>query len=287
LEYLAASKRRRFVFLLANETPWPGTLRDSDEAPDYGKRIRDLRTRLINETWTGFFKSPDDLAKQVLISLMQDDSTKDVNQLSALDDIRSAEYLGPSFLPNIQQRLGQLGSVDFVAITLGPTPWWTTRLHLVAALVSDFSDIRQFVLLDGEGRFVVMASPSEFRRALTKAHPKLEIAYLRSRELGRGSIGVSDLDAVVLQYPIALAEVFGGQEEATVKQVVTPTIVRELGIKQQGEVLEERTEHSQFNLNSAILQRQMPYVILTQRGKLKGVIDRVELVSRIARTVSD
>jgi hypothetical protein len=40
-----------------------------------------------------------------------------------------------------------------VSLRLGPTPWWTTRLHLAAALASDFTEILQFVLFDEHGRF--------------------------------------------------------------------------------------------------------------------------------------
>jgi hypothetical protein len=48
--------------------------------------------------------------------------------------------------------------------------WWYTRLHLVAALSSDFTEIRQFVLLDAERSFLTMSSPLEIRRALLRLY---------------------------------------------------------------------------------------------------------------------
>jgi hypothetical protein len=287
LEYLAAGKahKPRLIFLLADEAPWPSTLRDSEQHPDEGGRqIRNLRKRLKEETWPGFFKSPDELSKQVLISLFQAETTKQVENFSVLEEIKSVDYLGPSYLSNIQERFSHLRSVEFVAVRLGPTPWWNTRLHLTAALASDFAEIREFVLLETEGRFLAMTSPSELRRGLTRAQPKLEMVYLRSRELGRDVPGGSEIDSIVFNYPTAVAELFG-QDETIVKQVVTPASVRELGIKQQAEVLDELAEPRRPLLTADIVRRNSPYVVLTRNGKLEGIVDRLELVSRIAINV--
>jgi hypothetical protein len=132
LEYLAAGRagKPRFVFLLADNASWPSSLRDAEQADDMGKRIRDLRNRLKKEQWTGLFGSPDDLAKQVLTVVVQAESTKKVGEVDALQEVQSAAELGPSFLPNLKQRFSELGTTEFIAIRLGPTPWWNTRLHL-------------------------------------------------------------------------------------------------------------------------------------------------------------
>jgi hypothetical protein len=70
---------------------------------------------------------------------------------SAIEQIKSAPDLGPSYFPNILEQMEELGSVEFAAIRLGPTPWWNTRVHLVPALASDFPEIRQSVLLAPDG----------------------------------------------------------------------------------------------------------------------------------------
>ena len=285
LEYLAAAQKARLIFLLADDAPWPSNLRDSEQEEDSGKRIRDLRKRLNTGTWTASFKSPEDLARRVLTSVFQYESTKRVESMAAIEKINSAEELGPSFLNNIQQQITQLGSVQFVTMRLGPTPWWNTRLHLVAALSSDFTEIRQFVLLDAEGYFLTMASPLEIRRALTKALPKLEMAYLKSQEQARDLAHFgNEVDSIINYYSEAVSSVFAGVPERDVKQVMTSTKVRELGIKSQGEVLEElAVEHRPF-LNSEIIRRRAPYVVLMRNGILDGVIDRMELASQIAGT---
>jgi Domain of unknown function (DUF4062) len=285
LEYLAAGRAQkpRLIFLLADDAPWPSSLRDAEQNPDQGKRIRDLRNRLKTERWAGFFRSPDDLAKRVLTSVFQHESTKRVDGLAALDQIQSAGEMGPSYLPNIQQQIETFGSLEFVSLRLGPTPWWNTRMHLVAALASDFTEIRQFVLLDVDGHFLTMASPAEIRRALAKAFPKLEIAYLQTQEQTQGLNG-GEVDLIVSRYPATLTAVFGGQEERDLKHVVTPAGIRELGIKQEGEVVEQYGAERKPLSNSELLRRRTPYVVLVRNGTVEGVIDRLDLASRIAST---
>ena len=60
--------------------------------------------------------------------------------------------------------------------------------------------------------------------------------------------------------------------------------MRELGIKSQGEVLEVFGSERRPLLNSDFLRRLVPYIVLMRNGILEGVIDRLELASRIAST---
>ena len=66
------------------------------------------------------------------------------------------------------------------------------------------------------------------------------------------------------------------------KLVVTPTSLYELGIKQQGDVVEQFGEARGALLNSEILRRGAPYVVLVRDGNLEGIIDRMDLASRMA-----
>jgi hypothetical protein len=285
LEYLAAgcAQKPRLIFLLSDDAPWPSVKRDAEQSEDAGKRIRDLRNRLKAGSWTAFFKTPDDLAKQVLISVFQLESTKRVDSLAEIEEIKSAPQLGPSYFANIE-KVEQLVSVEFVAIRLGPTPWWNTRLHLVSAVASDFTEIREFVLLDSDNHFLVMVSPGELRRALTKIQPKLELAYLQSRISPPGPIGCSNVAAIISNYEMAVMAVFGAPE-TTIKQVITPMNLRELGIKSQAEVVNHAAGGHRPLLTADILRRSSPYVVLMQDGNLEGVVDRAQLASRIAKSI--
>ena len=281
LEYSAAAKKPRLIFLLAENARWPSSLQDARHSKDKGKRIRALRNRLKKEHWAGFFKSPDDLAKQVLTTIVQIELTKRLGSMDAIqEEVQKAAEFGPSFLTNLQQRFAELSSTEFIALRLGPTVWWDTRLHLASALAADFTEIRQFVILDAAKRVLLVTSPLEIRRALTKFKPKLEMAYLQSREQAQPPFPQSEVDSVISSYPDAVSRVFAGQQENAIKEVVTPPGLRELGIKQQGEALEKSGQRP-FSY-AEIMQRRERYLVLVRDGEVEGVIDRVELASRMA-----
>lgn len=280
LEYVAAGKagKPRFVFLLDDNAPWPPTLLDSQQESG-GKQILELRNRLKTERWAAFFRSPDDLANQVLTTVIQYRSTKKVSFLSEIQDINDAKEFGPSYLPNIQAQINQPTS-EFVALRLGPVPWWDTRLHLAAALTSDFTEIRQFVLLDAESKYLVMAVPAEIRRALAKSSPHLEALYYASR-MQAANLGPNEADNIIACYPGAVTTMFEGQTEDQIKRVLTPAYVRELGIRADGEPMD--VFGSERWSNSDIVRRRSAYVAVMRNGKLEGVIDRAEFVSQIAQ----
>jgi len=284
LEYLAAGRAQkpRLVFLLDEDFPWPSSLRDAEQQPDAGKRIRDLRNRLKAERWISFFKSPDDLAKRVLTSIIQLESTHRVNSLAGIDEVQSAAEMGASYFPNLQQKFAEFGANQFVALRLGPTPWWNTRFHLVSSLASDFTEIKQFIILDTDRKVLVVAAPVEIRRALTKSQPKLEIAYLQCRNQPPTAFPASEVDRIIAAYPAQVANVFGNQQESIIKEVVTPATLRELGIKPQGEVVEQFSSDRNSFSSADILKRRERYVVLVRDGNVDGIVDRVELASRIA-----
>lgn len=282
LEYLAAGQanKPRLVFLLDDDFPWPSSQRDAEQQADGGKRIRDLRNRLKNERWAAFFKSPDDLAKQVLTSVIQNESTKRLTNMDLLQDLQTAAEFGPSFLTNLQQRFNELQSAEFIALRLGPTVWWNTRLHLAAALASDFTEIKQFVILDSERQPVVIASPLEIRRALTKSEPKTEMAYLQARNDAR-MFPSSEVDSVISAYPNAVFQITG-KTESEFKQDLTPSSMRELGIRPEGEILQQFAPHYHAFSYSEIMSRGHRYVALMRDGNLEGIVDRIDLASRLA-----
>ncbi len=95
LEYLAAGAAEvpRFIFLLDDHAPWPSTHRDR-QTGRRPTRIRELRNRVKNDRWVGYFDSPNSLAKSILVSLLQYEATKQSESLKLLNDIKSAETVG-------------------------------------------------------------------------------------------------------------------------------------------------------------------------------------------------
>jgi len=66
-----------------------------------------------------------------LTSIIQPESTHRVNRLAGIDEVQTAAEMGASYVPNLQQKFAEFGANQFVALRLGPTPWWNTRFHLV------------------------------------------------------------------------------------------------------------------------------------------------------------
>jgi addiction module HigA family antidote len=97
------------------------------------------------EQASGYFATADELAVKVRAALRVPESTRLARQLEATDVILKAQELGPSYMMNIMDKPGFLGEVQFVELQMGPTPWWNTRLYLVAALAHEFGRTRDFV----------------------------------------------------------------------------------------------------------------------------------------------
>lgn len=265
LEYRKASGEKTcLVFLLSDDAPWPSTLRDAETGEgERGERIRGLRSELKGRC-AGYFSTPAELAAEVLAAVHQHEATRRVHRLDVLDEIRESVELGPSYLPNIQAKLKEAGEAEIVEISLGPTPWWSTRLHLVAALASDFTAIRQFAVLDAGGRYVLMASPSEVRRALSRRLPQLERAYQESRPAGAfgAAAPIQEIDHVLMMYPESISGAFGGASEQDVKEVITPLMLRrDLGIEPSAEAV-ERSGGQRSSQQREILRRGTPFVVL-------------------------
>lgn len=285
LEYRKASGEKTcLVFLLSDDAPWPSTMRDAETGEgDSGERIRKLRAEL-KERCAGYFSTPDNLATEVIAAVYQHESTRRVHQLSVIDEIKEFVELGASYLPNIQQKIAEARDAEIVEISLGPTPWWTTRLHLVAALATDFTRIRQFVFLDAEGRYVSMAAPIEVRRALTSRVPQLERAYLESRlgALPGDTAPMQEIDQIVMMYPEKVFRAFGDRPEQDVKQDISPVMLcRDFGMQASAEVMERSVGPRALN-HWEVIRRKTPFVVLLDQGRLVSVIDRVQMASKIA-----
>src|SRR5271170_3649380 len=272
LEYLAAAKKPRLVFLLDKKAAETAAMKGAKGQDDDLLQVRRLRDALLKEKWLGSFKSPDELAKKVLTSVIQFESLKKAETIEAFGQINDAAVLVSSYLPNIELQMATLEAAEFVAIRLGPIPWWDTRLYLVASLASDFTRIRQLILLDAEGKFLTMASPAEIQRALAKSCPLAALAYFQTRQKSPNAV-----NQIVWMYPEQMNSPPSGQIEIDVKQVITPINLRELGIRADGDEMEEFIDRRQSELYSDALHRNLPFVVVMRGNELIGVIDRMEL----------
>lgn len=282
IEYRRARARQKpcLLFLLAEKARWPDAMRDASNGEgEGGGRIAALRAELAG-LLVGSFTTPDSLAAEVLAAIHQHESEQRVQRLEVLEEMKQGVDLGPSYLANIQKRIVEARDAEIVELSLGPTPWWTTRLHLVAALASDFTRIRQFVFLDATGSYLTMAPPTEVRRALARREGRLERAYLDCRHGGGPVPG--EIDHIATLYRQMIVQAFDGRPEEDVKEDVSSTLLtRDLGIESSADTVEQRGGR-RATLQLEILSRAKPYVVLLEQGRVASLVDRARMASRIA-----
>jgi hypothetical protein len=277
MEYAAAGAKpmTRLTFLLKEKARWPKARKDADLV-----RISDLRERLKKHC-SGYFDSAGELSVEVLAALRVHESTRLTRQLEAIHVMLEAQQLGPSYLMNIKDKLGLLGEVQFIEMRIEPTPWWNTRLHLVAALAQEFGRTRAFVFIDGGGKFLLMAAPSEIRHRLALRWPALEQAYGNFR---LEAATLEKMEYEIWRYPAFVQNAFGEDEQVAKHCLSARDLEYELGITRNAEVVDVR-DKSQLFLQREILGRQTQFAALVRDRQLEGLVDRELLAQRAAQAL--
>jgi hypothetical protein len=274
LEYAAAAAYRIpcLVFLLKDDARWPKKLKDADLA-----RIKVLRATL-NKSCAAHFSGAQELAVEVLAALRVLESKRRAQQLEAVVGIQNGEAFGASGLANIRDKWRALRETALIEIQIGPTTHWcNTRHQLIAALAEEFG-ATEFVFVEADKRFLIMASPTEIRRRLAQRWPTLEQLYTLFRKY---SPTLDSLEYELGRFPEAAYKLFGKQE-ADAKEVVTSIdLRRELGVVGDAETV-DTADKGQVFLQREILGRSTPFVALVRDGRLEGIIDKGDLARRVA-----
>jgi hypothetical protein len=275
MEYNAAGTKpmTRLTFFLKENARWPQARKDADL-----KRINELRRRL-QKRCSGYFATADQLAIEVQAALRVHESTRLTQQLDAIDVMLKAQELGPSYMTNLKDKLKLLEQVRFVELKIGPTPWWNSRLYLVAALARDLGCTRGFAFVDSDGSFLLLASPKEICHRLALRWPALEQAYSSFR---REVVAVETIGDEIWRYPQFVSEAFGSDEQVAKHCLSARDLVYELGIARDAEVVDAREKDQRF-LQKEILGRQTPFAALTRDYRLEGLVDRELLAQRVAQ----
>lgn len=277
MEYAAAGAKplKRLTFLLKEKARWPKAWKDSDPA-----RISCLREQLKKQC-SAYFASADELAVEVLAALRVHESTRFAQQLEAINEILNAQQLGQSYMINIKDKLGLLGEAPFIKLHIAPTPWWNTRLYLVAALAQELGQTRGIVFLNGEDRFLLMAAPSEICHRLALRWPPLEQAYRNFRQAVKTLEGMED---ELWRYPLSVREALGADEEDAKHSLSARDLEYDLGMARNAEVVDVREKGQRF-LQREILGRQTRFVALVRDRRFEGLVDREMLAQRVAQAV--
>lgn len=275
MEYAAAGSKpmTRLTFLLNDNARWKAELKDADLG-----RIKTLRERL-KKRCSGYFSAANELAVEVLAALRVHESSRLAQQLEVADVIRKAQEMGPSYLIEIKNKLNLLSEAPFIELQLGPTPWWNTRLFLIAALAGEFGQSRGIVFVSDKGQFVSMASAAEICHRLALRWPELEEVYTLFRE---DAPTLEAIEEKLWLYPDCVFQVLNADEQEARHVLSQNDVEYELGIARNAEVVDAGGKNPRF-LQQEILGRQTPYVALVREGRLEGVVDRNLLAQNVAK----
>ena len=290
LEYRKAQEAGNacLLFLIDENAPWPPPMMDVvTDRRGRGRQIAKLRAA-VAEYSPSLVDSASDLATKVLAAVYQESFSLPVGESELFNQIGTIPDLGSSHLGDIKNKVLAARHEEFVSLNIGNgESWWSTRLHLVAALAIDYTSIKQIAFKAEGDRFVGMLSPSAIRSALAAEFPKIEIAYLSSRKaapVADGDLTV-EVGGLVDDFRARMVEMSEGVGEASIKENVTEErLGRWFGGRHAVDIVDVTGEPPTLS-QYQIVKRAAPFVPLVKEGKLLRVVDRIALATNISRSV--
>lgn len=291
LEYRAAAKKTCLIFLLDEAGTWPDDCKDKISGEnDRGERIAGLRKELHQRHMVRFFTTPDALALQVMLSLFKElsvDKPKKFDLPERLTEMADIQQFGSSLMKEIDERVRQAAKdvegTKYIVVNLGQgESWWSTRLYLLTSLAADFTRVRRVVFVDGDEQFIGMASPVSIKQALSAAQSRLGSLYLGA------PTGLDTESAVVLAIMTFRQQLLSaGIPETELKIFVTVDRLK-AWLRSDLEIsaisTDEEAGPNAFLAHQVIKNPSDFVAVVEHNNRLLGIVDRLELASRIAKT---
>jgi hypothetical protein len=169
------------------------------------------------------------------------------------------------------------------------TYWWPTRLYLLAALIDDYTNVQNFVFVEGgkERRFIGMATPRSTRAAIAKRflNDKYEEKYSASQghiKMQEGQSIREKINDVIMAWQWQFGEYPENEEQSFGENKVNKSLL--------ANCLNDKLDDSYLSWNGC-MSRLLQYHVLTwgteytplvQDGRLKEIAGRHQLAMSIA-----
>lgn len=296
-EYRAAEDAQipRLMFLLDASVAWPPNAMDAFTGDnEVGQRITAFREEVSRTRLISFFRTPDDLARSVSVALSVRASRVSASSIPLAGSLADVDQviLGSSLTHDIADALtALLRSIEhrtLVQIDLRDGEyWWSTRLFLTAVLLHDYTSVSQVVLVHEGERFFGFVSPADLSRCIGRLFPDISRAYAETLQEYQPQVTPADqVFQRVQDFSIELGKLPGGEAGAHV--IVSSRMLEEwLG----SNLRKDSVPHGALDLNRIalleLLDQRGPMVALLEGGILRGVVNRYELASMIARSAVD
>lgn len=316
LEYRKArshpARTRCLTFLLDKDAEWPLQWIDALHDQDSAARLRSFRTELeANSSVT--FRTLENLVQAVMAAVYIEDLktwklTLRQEFQNILDECKATPvgapdlgnaarvsldyklFIGSSAAPIIGEVLAtaihnanrsKLVGIDLIR----EGGWWSTRLHLLAGLLADYTGVEKIVF-SANGKCLGTCGPAQARRALAESKPAVERAFAESLPDRRELDPALDIPQILERFSANL-DAMGGEmslREKTPPDLVqvTPNIVQNFpGFNP--ELVQCQLDQDEMELLPILLGKPYPYVPLEIATGESVVIDRIRLASRIAK----
>jgi hypothetical protein len=286
-EFRRAVTKRPLVFLLDPKASWPIQYVDAlSGTSEDAAAVKRLRDELSTQWLTGFFTTPDDLARQVSAAVYRREVTDRLGTISAAPGLtESLMYGGPirdTTLMTLQNSLVHAPELRVLTVDLKDgNYWWSTRLFFLAAVAGE---------LAGTGFLIFTELGERYLGAATTPTVRDRLAYLSARLRGfldqcrQQPVARLDLAQALDERAVLWNATFPEETEAAERSLVTARNLRRwLGDDLlEGSVAQDGDAVSNEFLRT-IVGWPHPYVPITEGGDLRKVISRAAVTDNLAR----
>ncbi len=258
---------------------------------DGGKKIKKFRNRLSDDKLISSFKSPDDLARRVSVSVslsIAKSWQENVGKTESFADIERSP-LGASLtidiIDSVKKLIKDTKNIGVIEINSHHGDyWWSSRLFLLSALVVDYTSIKCFVFLYNTD-FVGLATPQAILKSLTFEFPAVAMAYYGTLHENRGVIEEeANIINRVQGFSMNMGMLQGGEKEN--KVIVDKNLLEKwLGKAFKTDFIEMDTTGGKFEQAKQILNMKFPFIPLVRKKNLVSIIDKTEFAGNIATSV--
>jgi hypothetical protein len=224
---------------------------------------------------------------EIEVVLEQASPTINIELASAIQKSQGSQTID---LVNVIASAIAQADLKLVEVNLRCRPyWWTTRLFLLAALTQEYTNVQRLVFVkhDALRLFVGIATPASVRRVLGERFPPLETAFTTlfgNAGPHTAETKQQEVQTIGFGWPSQLFLRDGAfiQEIEFREKISVRTLCEWLGPELQTETRQWSGGPPGTRLYAKILASESPFVPLLIGPRLAKVVDRGQLVERLA-----
>lgn len=276
LEFRRASSKRPLVFLLDPKASWPVQYIDAlSGTPEDAAGVKRLRDELSAQWLSGFFTTPEELARQVSAAVYRREVTDRLGTISAAPGLTESLMCGGPISDStlISLKGSLVGAPELRVLTIDLRDgnyWWSTRLFFLAAVAGELAGTRLLIFTQNGECYLGAATTATVRdRLASKSAPLRQFLDL----CGQQPVTTLDLARALDHRANLWNNVVNQAIEVAERSFVTARDLR----RWLGDDL----------LENSVTQDGDGVVPITEGGNLRKVVARASVADNLARIFVD